>query len=317
MRYHNAEANIEDEDLPDDKVFKGEKKGKMPPVVLKFVSVEDMLDHVVKTPPLWKAKKLPHHITQLVDTSGDYGTKTWPGAILLARRGWPEGRKMLVHAESQGLTTGVTKARKWNFDMAGAMADVPRFVAGEPEHMVDFLPSNHGRKPTISICVSPMCPATVTPIQRANWGAALLSWVEAEEVQGNRVDINVIYVTTTTWIRSADHKGFEDIIVKYGLKSDVMPRSVDDMAFWLMHNAAHQRIQFAIREGLNLETAYSSHPAYGIAVMEHAMIRPHLPPHEILLVLGKGANSVSEGLDMIYADIERHRVAIEADGPVR
>lgn len=312
MRYHNAEANIEDDDLPDDKVFKGEKKGKMPPVVLDFASVEDMLAHVLETKPLWKAKKLPNHITQLVDTTGDYGTRDWNEAVDLARRGWPEGRRLLTHADSRGLTTGVAKARKWNFDTAGAMADVPRFVAGDPEHMVDFLPSNHGRKPTISICVSPMCPATVTPVQRANWGAALLSWVEAEEVQGFRVDINVIYVTTTTWIRNVDHKGFEDIVVKYGLKSDVMPRSVDDLAFWLMHNAAHQRIQFAIRECLNLETAYSSHPAYGIAVMDHAEIRPHLPSHEILLVLGKGADSVGEGLDMIYADIERHRASLAA-----
>lgn len=308
MRYHNAEANIEEDETPESEIFKGVIQGKSPPAIVEFGSTEDMLDYVVNTTPLWKAEKLPNHITQLVADPNDFGTRTWPEAVLLAKRGWPEGRRLLTHAVGQGLTTGTKKDRRWNYDTAGAMADIPRYVAGDPEHMVDFLPSNRGRKPTISICVSPMCAATVTPQQRANWGAALLSWVEAEEVLGNRVDINVIYVTETSRIKLADQMTFGDIVVKYGLKNEFMQRSIDDMAFWLMHNAAHQRIQFAIRECLNMP-AYSRAPTFGTAVMDHARLRPFLPSHEILLVLGTGANSVSEGLDMIYADVERHRQA--------
>lgn len=106
----------------------------------------------------------------------------------------------------------------------------------------------------------------------------------------------------------SDQKTFGDIVVKYGLKNEFMHRSVDDMAFCLMHNTAHQRIQFAIRECLSVP-AYGRAPTFGIAVMENARIRPFLPNHEILLVLGRGANSVAEGLDMIYADVEMHRLA--------
>jgi hypothetical protein len=311
VRYHNAESHIEDDDLPENKVFKGEWKGQMPPTVVEFSTTDDMLDFLAKTKPKWKADKLASHMTEWTDHEGKSGVRDWKAALDLARRGWAEGRRLLMHAEGQGLNTGIAKARKWNFDTAGAIPDVPRYIAGNPDHMMDFLPSNHGRKPIISICVSPMCPATVTPQKRANWGAALLSWVEAEEVLGNRVDINVIYVTTTTWGREGTR--FGNIVSKFGLKNDVMHRSVDDMAFWLMHNAAHQRVQFAIRECLDVAAAYKSHPAYGIAVMEHEKIRPHLPSNEILLVLGQGADSVSEGLELIYADIERHRSALKGE----
>jgi hypothetical protein len=305
LKYYQPEANIEDDELKQDRIFKGTEKGQMPPVVVEFASTEDMLRFVNEKPALWKPDKRGVHIRDWRQRDDASGADDWKSAMDLALHGWPEGRHLMTHAEGQGVSTGAAKARKWNFDSAGAMPDVPRFIAGDPEHMIDYLPSNHGRKPTISICVSPMCPATVTPRQRANWGAALLSWVEAEEVLGNRVDINVIYVTTNRWFLGDMRHG--KIVVKYGLKTDVMHRSIDDMAFWLMHNAAHLRLQFAVRECLDVGKTYSSQPPYGLAVVEHEEIRPHLPDHEILLVLGNGANSVAEGLEMIYADIDRHR----------
>ena len=305
-----AESSLRDEDLPPERIYKGEITGQLPPTVVEFESTDDMLDFLRRTKPVWKPRTLGIHISDRVARGDDSGTDDWATAMRLARHGWPDGRRLLTQAESRGLSTGMGKSRKWNYDMAGAMPDVQRFLGGDPEHMVDYMPSNHGRKPVISVCVSPMCAATVTPTQRANWGAALLSWVEAEEVMGFRVDMNVIYVTDTEMLLKGVLGG--KIVVKYRLKSEGMQRSVDDLAFWLMHNAAHHRLQFGIRECLDVRIYYESHPPYGIAVEDPVEIGKHLPDNEILLVLGKGANSVAEGLDMIYADIERHREAQKA-----
>jgi hypothetical protein len=304
---YQPESTLKDDELPEDKIFEGKEAGQQPPIVMEFSSTDEMLDFLGKTTPLWKPTKLGIHIRDRVMRNDDSGTDDWKTAVDLAKHGWPEGRRLLTMADSQGVSTGKGTARKWSFDTAGAMPDVPRFVAGDPEHMVDFLPSNHGRKPIISICVSPMCPATVTPRQRANWGAALLSWIEAEEVQGNRVDINVIYVTTNRWFDKNTGVRKPAIVVKYGLKHGAIHRSIDEMAFWLMHNAAHLRLQFAVRECLDVGHIYGSHPPYGLAVVKHEEIRPHLSEDEILLVLGQGADTVADGLKMIYADIERHK----------
>jgi hypothetical protein len=305
---YQAESKLKDDDLPEDKVYNGKEAGQAPPTIKEFGSTEEMLDFLNRTNPLWKPDKRGVHIRDWVNRNDDSGTDDWKTAINLARHGWPEGRRLLTMADTQGVSTSKGTVRKWAYDTAGAIPDVPRFVAGDPEHMIDFLPSNHGRKPIISICVSPMCPATVTPQQRANWGAALLSWIEAEEVQGSRVDINVIYVTTNRWFAKDTGVRQPRIIVKYSLKHGAIHRSVDDMAFWLMHNAAHLRIQFGIRECLDVGATYGSHPPYGLAVVQHEEIRPHLAEEEILLILGQGADSVSDGLKMIYADIERHKM---------
>jgi hypothetical protein len=279
-----------------------------------FDDTDALLTFVRTVPTKWVPKTRGIGIADWVDDMDgklESGTRTWDDALRLARQGWADGRRLLVAAESRQIRTGHARTRQHSFDIAGAIPDIPRYLCGDPEHMMDFMPSNNGRKPIISVYVSPMCPLTTTSQRRANWGAALLSWLEAEEIMGFRVEINVIYVSYSNVIMVGDTKNAPHAVVKFRLKSATEQPSIDGLAFWLMHDAAHRRLQFAVRERMQIGPWYREGAVYGRAVTDKETILAYVEENHPLLVLGDGASTVEEGLRMIDRDLAHWRTRIE------
>lgn len=279
-------------------------------IIQEFEDTNSMVEHIRKTPAIWTPKN-QKGITELVCSTYkdaiEYGTSTWEETVRLADNGWMEGRKLLVDAQSHHIAEGKVQARSLAYDVAGGFPDIARFIAGDPENMIDLGDSISKQKPVLRITVSPMCPISVGPEARANWGAALLSWISAEELSGHAVELDVIYVSTTEIFVIGENIFGPPVVVKFKMQETNVYKSIDQMAFWLMHNAAHRRVQFALRERLDIGRWYSVGNVYGKAVTDKDEIRKYCDRDRILLVLGEGTKSVDEGLKQIEREVNDWR----------
>jgi hypothetical protein len=265
-----------------------------PQIEIAFASTREMVDFATSRTPVWQPDEqgsIRDFNCRTQDEIAEYGTATWREAVSLAQNGWPDGQKLLTTARSQYISSEKIQIRIVGYGVGGSFPDVPRFLAGDPEH--------------IRVVVSPNCPISVTAESRANWGAAFLSWVAAEELAGNTVEIDVIYVTKAPCYYLDEYKWGPPVIVKYTLQRTNSYKSIDQLAFWLMHPAAHRRIQFAIKENLHIGKWYKLYRIYGNAVTNREDIRRFLDKDDILLILGTGAESVQSALSSIEVELEK------------
>jgi hypothetical protein len=246
----------------------GDPTDRFPPVVKEFDSIDGMMEFIQTEPILWPTNPDSQKRRQSPSEIEFDGTSTWEEACELAHHGWQEGRHLLIEASSEQPPAEYSKARATHYDVAGSYPDVSRFVAGDPFSMVDFALSERGRRKTLKIMVSPICDNTVTQERRAYWGAALLSWIEAEELAGYAIELEVIYVSAPSGYWLDDNKLGPLLVIKFSLKKPDEQLSVSELAFWLMHNAAHRRIQFAVRERLPIGKWYELDHVYGDAVTD-------------------------------------------------
>lgn len=287
---------------------------RFPPVIVEFGSADELMHFIRREPVRWPPDPDSQKTVSSPDDVEFNGTATWNQASDLVIFGWPQGERLLVEASSEHPPAEYAKERSVTYDVAGAIPDVPRFVAGDLFCMLDWTQAERGRQKLLKVVVSPMCDNTVTQRSRANWGAALLSWMEAEARAGYSIQLEVIYVSTPSLFFWDDKKLGPNVIVKFLLKRSDEHLSLRALSFWLMHNAAHRRVQFAIRERLDVGKWYAVHRVYGDAVTDPAEISRHCDPDSLLLILGNGAASVAEGLDYIHARVEERRRRTDAAG---
>jgi len=276
-----------------------------PTVRKKFASIDEVLTFITTNGPFWP--KFP-------DSSKDYiadedyhgisavqyfGTKTWDEAKYLARYGWMEGCRLLLDAERDIPLTERSSVGNYTYDVAGVIPDVPRFIAGEPEYMIDFRRSFRETKPIIRVALSPACSYNVSPAERANWGAAVVSWIRKIEFEGGRVEIRAVHVCETKVWSKKDMLIGPKVVTEITLKQADKPLVLPDICFWLMHNAAHRRIQFAIRERLDIGFWYGSGNVYGFPITDHDQISNFFRNNELIISIGNGCRTVSEGLNRV------------------
>lgn len=272
-------------------------------VVRTFDSVVAMLEFIDSNPSLWPENPDAQRSFVNEDDIEFAGTATWVEARALAENGWPDGERMLVLAASQAPPSVVYQIQTLIYDVAGAFPDVPRYIAGDVECMIDRAPSSRSRGRLLKVAIAQACHNSVSQKARANWGAALLSWIEAEELIGSVVQIDVAYLSEPTWYYLEDHKLGPEVVVKFRLKSADNQIAISELAYWLMHNSAHRRIQFAVRERIDVGRWFSKGWVYGRAVTELSRIAKYYDPDEIVLVMGNGAETVEDGLAAIYAAV--------------
>jgi hypothetical protein len=128
----------------------------------------------------------------------------------------------------------------WAFDVAGAVPDVARYLAGEPENMLtpceETAPARVVRL-VVNICAS----ADITAAAMYKRGAAALAMVDAIESTGARVEIAVANCHQS---RASGNRRAVVVTVKRA-EDHAEP---DRLAFALAHPATLRRLWFAFAE---------------------------------------------------------------------
>lgn len=210
------------------------REGDVSYLTQRHLSVVDALDHAsfARAWPELSCDSLH------VGNEGFYGTPTRDAAFEIARSGWAEGRKLVSKARAQ-MPKATARANIMDWDVAGAYPDPARAAAGAPDCMV-----NNGdwvECPThvIRLVVSVSTPCTTPLNEYVNRGAAILSAIEAAELCGYPVEVEVEETSHTM------RHGFSCSII---LKHAGHPADLDSLAFFLIHPSSLRRVFFALLE---------------------------------------------------------------------
>jgi hypothetical protein len=228
--------------------------------------------------------------------------RTWDEAVKLALFGWPEGRQRLIHKIVVPRREAYDRRPKRGMDFAGYVPDVPTFLGGDPQCMVSFEPRTRVKGRTFRIAVSSQITAETSTSVVENWGAALLSIVNQLENGGDRVE--VFWFSTSRpcviW-REDGHKG-SPVGFSIKLKGLTESLNLDDLAFWIMHPAAQRRIQFGLKEALDIERNYSNE--YGYPLKDHGMVKQLVGGKVSIFEVDQSVRSVDDAMAIILKKIE-------------
>lgn len=153
--------------------------------------------------------------------------------------GWHNGAMKLYEALN-ALPPPTTTHTKLTRDVAGHYPDVPRYLQGDPAHMVTR-GKVHGKKPTISILLSANLSAHQAAEPMLHFGTALCAAVDKLESRGRRVELAVAYAAKHSRCNRTAIQGWK-------VKEPGEHLNLDEVAFSLAHPAAFRRIGFAMRE---------------------------------------------------------------------
>lgn len=203
-------------------------------ITQRHLSVLDALDHGLygRTWPATSCSSIHRH------NEGFYGTPDREVAFDLARHGWAEGRHLLAKACAQ-MPKAAARVRVMEWDVAGAYPDPVRASAGAPDCMVSGGDTVECPTQVIRVVVSVATPWTTSLREYINRGAAILSAIEAAELNGYPVQVEAeetVYDGDT---------GFSASVV---LKHAGHPSDLDSLAFFLIHPSALRRVFFSLLE---------------------------------------------------------------------
>ena len=190
------------------------------------------------------------------------GNVTTKQAIELARYGWQKGRdKMAKVSAEMASPIGVETFRDTILEVAGAYPIVPIALSGDPCAMVETH-SIERPSPILRIGYSACYPQAIGGNEIMNFGAAILSYVDALEANGWRCEL---------WAdsHSSAVRGSKKLRVgcaaRVCLKRSDEPLDIDTMAFFMAHPAFPRRLEFRWEESFaELERWFS--PGYGVPV---------------------------------------------------
>lgn len=134
-------------------------------------------------------KKLASRKTRNDDWNG---TDNWDGAVKLAMQGWTEGLDQLHYKldKNNEFIKGVANKFNVRNDVAGAYVDVPRYLEGQPECMVEF--ENQIVNKFATVYVSLSCSGSVSGKRLMARGRKILSAIDMLESAGIRTKVVAI-----------------------------------------------------------------------------------------------------------------------------
>ena len=172
-----------------------------------------------------------------------FGTRSFEEAVVIASRGWPEGRDRaeIIRARIEARLLGEIPIPEVQYDVTGDCLDIGRLVNGEPENFMTLVDSGLRReswcprilKITINVSVSSYVEAETIFIR----GAALLAVVDVLERHGIRCEIDIVNGVNEnafTYIRAKDAQDTLEL---------------DKLAFLFCHPSTLRRLIWSIREG--------------------------------------------------------------------
>lgn len=217
-------------------------------ITQRHLSVLDALDHAAFA----RAWPSSYCSSIKVGNMDFYGTLNRDVAFELASMGWAEGRKLMSKAYAQmPKASARVKAVEW--DVGGAYPDPARAAAGAPDCMVTNGDVVESPRQVIRVVISVSTPWTTPLCEYINRGAAILSAIEAAELSGYTVQVEVEETSFTF------NQGFSCSIV---LKDAGHPIHLDSLAFFLIHPSSLRRVFFALLETesnlINMHIGYGS-----------------------------------------------------------
>jgi hypothetical protein len=182
------------------------------------------------------------------------GTPTFDAALLLAERGWPEGRAKLMTAIAAAQSSP-TFTPSIVMDVAGAYPIAALAAAGDPCSMVDLAPVEDRVRPVVRLLIQRAGSAAYDVDEFMNYGAAVMSYVEGLEGAGFRCEITVCF--------ASDFHSDGDQCTTVVVKRAEEPIEMDRMAFVMVHPSMFRRLAFSVFEATEGLSQILSRNSYG------------------------------------------------------
>jgi len=209
----------------------------------------------------------------------DNGLRDWHGtdnlqeAVNLAREGWTHGRKtvedILGRLESSLQQVAQDMVMETTHDVVGAYPDMGRFMEGEPECMVQFLPETDTTSGQVTrLLIDNGACAKYSADWMTRRAGAVTALVQALTMVGKSVEV---------WVASPVEIGgkIHDTVVC--VHQAGQPLSVDAIAFCLGHPAMLRRMMFECRADRTMGHASGMGGTYGKHLPETLeYVQPHI-----------------------------------------
>ena len=158
---------------------------------LEFNSITEMAQYLESTERLPGAGEF-----SIRDQSARECSMTWDQTMDLARNGgyWIEGAEQMVDGMANATALRENHAQPMiQYDVAGFMPDVPAYLAGQPDCMMQYDEGDMtvAQMPTVTIGVGTFSHA-VAASSAFNRGVAILSLIDAIEAVGYRVQLDFV-----------------------------------------------------------------------------------------------------------------------------
>lgn len=174
----------------------------------------------------------------------------YDGALRMAREGWSEGA-LDLHNRLAGLPPPVNRHYDLKYDVGGQLPDVPRFLSGDPAHMLTR-GKRVGNPPVVHLCVNNWILAMIGAQEQANYGTALVALIDRIEASGRRVELDVTFI--------GRQMGSKVVVLGWKVKQAGEHCDLAAVAFAVAHPGAFRRFGFAMIER---SPASWSNPGYG------------------------------------------------------
>jgi hypothetical protein len=175
----------------------------------------------------------------------DFCGATRAGAFDMARMGWPEGRKNMVAAMAQARPS-IALTPAFVMDVAGAYPIAALAAAGDPCSMVLPDPVETAPRPIVRLAVNVWASCAYTSAQFTAYGAAVLSYIDAIEASGARVELNMLCHCTVDSTR-------DSYTAMVPIKRAEEPVEIDRLTYCFTHVSMLRRLFFThmqIAEGV-------------------------------------------------------------------
>jgi hypothetical protein len=223
-----------------------------------FDSLHEALDYAGKNPD-------PKSSNRSGDGDWAGNTRTLSEAVTLGHKGYeeirPEVERMFTELESQ-LAERLESAFQSRYDYQGVQVDVGRFLSGEPECMIDFVPEPSQRMGrVVRIVVNGSCSAYVDPKRIIRRGVVVCALIDAVHKLGMGVEAYVEYPINDSGINARDGKVYSSVVK---LHDSQQMLDINNLMFALCHPSMFRRVQFSMLERSDWERAqYCVKNSYG------------------------------------------------------
>lgn len=223
-----------------------------------FDSLAEALDYAGKNPDPKSSDR---------DQGGDWAgkTKSLSEAVTLGHKGYeeirPEVERMFTELESQ-LAERLESAFQSRYDYQGVQVDVGRFLSGEPECMIDFVPEPSQRMGrVVRIVINGSCSAMIAPDRIIKRGVVVCALVDSIHKLGMGVEVYIEYPINDSGINSSSGKVYSSVVK---LHDSQQMLDINNLMFALCHPSMFRRVQFSMLERSDWERAeYCVKNSYG------------------------------------------------------
>lgn len=179
--------------------------------------------------------------------AGRFAQASWADSLRMASEGWmPETPKVadLLRYVETDLGDSMHQSFEWYYDVSGSEVDITRFLAGEPENMINALPlkvMRTGR--VIRLYVPATYPGDADSSQIIGRGIAIMALVEC---------FSMLQHPTEIWAGICNHDQFRNphYRTSYLVKVQGATEALDmgRIMFALAHPAFARQLGFSVKE---------------------------------------------------------------------